>query len=162
VIYGSIAGVKAKKQKKSSFAESNTQQTACLAECFDDCSRQNCTPSAIVCLIRRFAECFTVCRVLWYRHSANKAYCLPSAMAQALGKQGFFAEYQMGRHSANRTCLPSVCRHDTRQTAVTRRSSVWFHFFCLPRAFWGTRQTFAGCPIKGSRQSSVCRIPSCR
>jgi len=124
-------------------------------------------------------------RVHLLRHSA-KFETLPSARRVALGKEPNFAECQCGStrqssklrrvlpawHSAKFESLPSATRLAPSKFSTPSRSAVPFvpfarsvrqfavvrpvsTFFCRVRL--GTRQRFAECPRKGTRQSRLRR-----
>ena len=120
-------------------------------------------------LEKGFAECnyfdtqrsLKLCRVPDAWHSAN-IQTSPSADLAALGKARNFAECcQLGtRRSLNLCRVPRVWYSAKFQTSPSPFASLpvrpsRFNFFCRVRL--NTRQRFAECPRKGTRQSRLRR-----
>ena len=158
-----------KKQKKY-------KKTASFAECFYPDTRQSnhfsiswktYLPSVITLALGEvwnFAECQTtdtrqrpkLRRVPDAWHSA-KTQTSPSAARLALGEVWIFAECRA--YGTRQSFRPVPFGRPVRQFAVPFASSAVrpsrFNFFCRVRI--GTRQRFAECPRKGTRQSRLRR-----
>jgi hypothetical protein len=110
-------------------------------------SPQRCTTG-----IRGFAECRSVCRVLFIGHSAKKSLPRATLGKVRLSVTGLFTERRTldtGQHSA-KTILPSV-KHSAKKALSKGSSAVVLKL---------TAVSLYRVPRTGTRQRRLCRVSS--
>jgi hypothetical protein len=156
-----------KKVYTGHFAECNTRQRGALPSVRVITLGKEHKPGH---RLRFFAECYVagtwqrgrLCRVphrtLGKEPTLWRALCRVSQLA--LGKDGLFAECCLeDTRQRYLLCRVSPGTLDKSVISVTRRRNG---LFSLPSALWHSAKRFVECPIKSTRQRSLCRCSLCR